>query len=74
LSGIPVEGGKETDPGDNGLNAGEVLGDLAQEITDANTTQIDITLAKTERCMRSFLSVNVSKRKEQHYYYPAVSS
>jgi hypothetical protein len=66
LSGIPVEAGKETDPGGNGLNAGNGLGDLAQEITKTNTTQIDITLAKTERCMRSFLSVNVPKRKEQY--------
>jgi hypothetical protein len=74
LSGILVDAGKETDTGDNGLNTGQGLGDLAQEINDTNTTQIDITLAKTELCMQSFLSVNVTKRIEQHYYYPAFSN
>jgi len=44
--GILAEIGKETDLGDNGLNASERLGDLAQEITETNTTQIDITIDK----------------------------
>jgi hypothetical protein len=46
---ILAEAGKETDFGDNSLNAGESLGDLAQEITRTNTIHIDINIAKRER-------------------------
>ncbi len=41
-----VEVGKETDLGDNGLNASERLGDSAQEITATNIMQIVMTMAK----------------------------
>jgi len=44
--GILAEAGKETDLGDNGLNASERLGDSAQEITAKNIIQIGMTMAK----------------------------